>query len=370
MSRDIAKNLTLVLGSFIVALFFAEIILRVFLAIPYSMEVEYVPDGCLGFRLAPDRVYMLKSGGRCSVNNLGFRGAALTDPRNTAHRARIIAVGESSTFSYETDDEEIWTRVLEKKLRQRYGENIEVINAGVPGYSIFESKINYMYQLRALHPDVVIAYDTWNDIKWFRAVETGAYPKKGVSGKDLLTSILRHLQIAWRIRNYIDQVWTPRQRENRYGHFGGTGAAISPDGAAHEWERQNYDDLVLLLNNDKVIPVLSTQGGLLSSDNIEDPEVRAVVYTEYVNLSFEELLAQWNAVSRIIERAAKKGGALFIDVYSQVPHNRLMFLDHVHLTDAGNARVAQILFEGLIREPRIDSLMRSRNATSATGTIR
>lgn len=364
--KRLLKNLALCLASVCVSLALAEIVLRLFFPIPYSMELEYVPDGCLSFRLQPDRTYRLKSGGRCSVDHLGFRGADPVTLAKSEGRIRIVAVGGSATFSYETDDARIWTKELERLLRGRYGDHIEVINAGVPGYSTFESKIDYLYQLRQLKPDLVIAYETWNDIKFFRALEAGEFPRKGVPAPHPMTSLLRHLQLAWRVRNLIEEVWAPLERENRYGRFAGGPGAISPAGPAHLWEEKNFDDLVLLLRSDGVIPVLASQAGLLSRDNLADPKVRSVVYTEYANLTFAELLTEWNSVTEIIRRSAAERGALFIDVYGAVPHDTSMFADHVHLTDAGNAAVARALFDGLIRDPGVETLMRSKGAHVAS----
>jgi lysophospholipase L1-like esterase len=330
------------------------------------MEIEYVPDGYLGVRLQPDRVYTLKSGGRCTVDNLGFRGAGPVTIRKPEGRVRIAVVGGSAAFSYETDDDKTWPRLLERMLRARYARDIEVINAGVPGYSTFESKVDYLYQLRQLSPDLVIAYETWNDIKYFRSIDAGNYPRRGLAESHPVYSLLRHLQLAWRVRDFLDETWAPRQRENSFGHFATAAATIADDGAAHRWERKNFEDLAVLLNSDGVIPVLASQAGLLSADNIEDPKIRSVVYTEYVNLTFEELLRQWNAVTEIIRRAADEQRAVFIDVHARVPHDRSMFHDHVHLTEAGGAAVAQALFDGLTRDARVDALMKASRSLAAS----
>jgi hypothetical protein len=56
----LTKNLALALASVCFSLVLAEIILRVFYPISWSMEIEYIPDGYLGARLQPNRVYTLK----------------------------------------------------------------------------------------------------------------------------------------------------------------------------------------------------------------------------------------------------------------------------------------------------------------------
>lgn len=351
------RNIALVASSTFLGLLFAEIILRAFFPISYSMEVEYIPDGHLGHRFKPNKIYTLQSKGTCTINNLGFRRTTDVIPEKAPHTIRIVALGGSSTFSYHVDDQKTWTSLLEQKLKARYGHDFEVINAGVPGYSIFESKINYVYQIRPLRPDIVIVYHTWNDMKFFHLLERGTYPLKEVYRPNKINSFLRHFQLAWRLRNYLNEVIYPWQRENAYGSPPNYTVSITPNGRAHQWEKQNYDDLALLLKQDNVLPIFTSQAGLLSTENLDDPAIRALVYTEHQRLSFEETLTQWNAISKIIEHSARENDALFIDLYNAVPHQVDYLRDHVHLTEHGNALVAETLFNGLTQAARVDSLV-------------
>ena len=47
----------------------------------------------------------------------------------------------------------------------------------------------------------------------------------------------------------------------------------------------------------------------------------------------------------------------FVDLYDQVPHTQEFFLDRVHLTEKGNLRIAELLFEEMIANPQLDSLL-------------
>ena len=89
-----------------------------------------------------------------STNAHGFRGAELA-PDGT--RTRILAVGDSTTFGLEVNDEQAWPAQLQAILNAgEEGADYEVANAGVMGYSVLQS-------LRFLHkrgfdlaPDVVV----------------------------------------------------------------------------------------------------------------------------------------------------------------------------------------------------------------------
>ena len=77
---------------------------------------------------------------------------------------------------------------------------MQVINAGVPGYSSFDARNNYVYQLRRLDPDMILVYHSWNDIKYFRRVESEGMAMRGASGPveaQLLLPLLLRLSFAF-----------------------------------------------------------------------------------------------------------------------------------------------------------------------------
>jgi len=351
--KKIAAKLGLLLFGVFASLGLAEIVLRVFLPYRYSLEVEYLPDGHLGARLRPERTYRTPTGGKASINNLGYRGAETVFYEKPSGVFRIVALGGSSTFSHDTDDSRIWTALLERRLRDAFGPEIEVINAGIPGHDSFESMIHYQYRVRGMSPDAVLVCSIWNGMKRFRALEAGVPILKGVKRPHRLERFLKNFQIAWRVRNFHHQYVKPRLRENVYSEsLGSPAVAIRHGGRAHEWERRTYRDLALLLHVDGVLPVFISEGGLLSRETLQDPKVRAVVYAELQGLTFSQILEQWEAVTAIIREVAQEHGAVFIDAYHDLGHSLELFTDHVHLTDEGNAVMANVVYEGLVADAR------------------
>jgi lysophospholipase L1-like esterase len=105
---------------------------------------------------------------RIDVNSLGFRGPEIAVPK-PPETMRIFALGESSTFGWKgaRSHEEAWPGVLETKLRAAHpGRRIEVINAGVPGYTSIEQRINFMLRISHLQPDAILIYHGNNDLNW------------------------------------------------------------------------------------------------------------------------------------------------------------------------------------------------------------
>lgn len=356
-----AKAAALLVVATGVALVAAEGLLRALAPIRYSTALEYRPDGHLGARLVADRRYTLHDGGTVTVNRLGFRGSERLDWEKPAGAFRLVALGGSSTFCYQTDDAGIWTRLLELRLRERFGAAVQVVNAGTPGYGSFESKVHYLYRVRNLDPDAVLVYHGWNDLKRLRRVEARLDPvSKGVYRAEPLKAFARGLQLSWRLRALVQgraPGSLPPRAEDALPEAGD--APIAPGGRAHTWVRRNYRDLALLLRADDVLPVFVSQASLVSRETLAREETRQRIYAEYTDLAYEELLQQTLAVRALVRGVAAEQGALYVDGYAALPHALSHFHDHVHLTSVGNAALADALGEALQADPRFVRRLRA-----------
>ena len=122
---------------------------------------------------------------KINYNSLGFRGAEFSEikPSNTY---RIFMVGGSTMFgSGATSDETIIPAILQKIFSSDNSvQNIEVINAGIPGGNHLTEFDLIRQKLVTFSPDLVIIYDGWNDLKgdfpvngmrhhWWKSCETG-----------------------------------------------------------------------------------------------------------------------------------------------------------------------------------------------------
>lgn len=89
---------------------------------------------------------------------------------------RIVAIGGSSTYDVRIEDNaKTFTAQLEMLLRDAGGaRQVEVINAGVPGYNSWEMLINLEFRVLDLEPDLVIVYEGTNDVH-ARLVAPGTY---------------------------------------------------------------------------------------------------------------------------------------------------------------------------------------------------
>jgi lysophospholipase L1-like esterase len=78
---------------------------------------------------------------------------------------RALALGGSTTFGdLVRREEDTWVSQLELRIREQCGDDCDVINGGVGGYTVLENFIHYVTLLEDLAPDVVILYEGINDV--------------------------------------------------------------------------------------------------------------------------------------------------------------------------------------------------------------
>ena len=96
-----------------------------------------------------------------AINADGFRGETVPRAR-TPGVARIAFVGDSSTFGWDVDAPETFA-ARAGGLLAREGLAVEVLNAGVPGYSTHQGRTFLEKSVAAYRPDVVVLSFARND---------------------------------------------------------------------------------------------------------------------------------------------------------------------------------------------------------------
>jgi len=118
----------------------------------------------LGYALKPSFRSDPDDAQQCSHNALGFRGKETTWEKPPGV-FRIVTSGGSSVYGQsESCDAAVWSQRLEDHLKEK-GYDVEVINGGCSGYSLFENLINFELRLCDFHPDLLIQYEAINDMR-------------------------------------------------------------------------------------------------------------------------------------------------------------------------------------------------------------
>lgn len=93
----------------------------------------------------------------------GFRACKNnTNRKNCYPSPRIICLGDSCTFGWRTNCNETYPFLLEKQLRTKY-KNAQVYNAGVPGYTSFQTLLMFKYIVDEIRPHIAVIYTSNNE---------------------------------------------------------------------------------------------------------------------------------------------------------------------------------------------------------------
>jgi len=127
---------------------------------PHSASIM-MDDRDLGYRLRPN-----VSGGayasHVATNSLGFRGPELM--HTGTYSKRIIALGDSCTFGFGASDNGHTYPAQLQRLFAESGESVEIVNAGVVGYSSWQVLQFLKRDVLRLKPDRILIYVGWNDM--------------------------------------------------------------------------------------------------------------------------------------------------------------------------------------------------------------
>ena len=97
-----------------------------------------------------------------AINSLGFRDVEHA-PAKAPGVTRVLAIGDSFIEAYTVELEQSVTRRAES-IGRAQGCPVEVVNAGVHGYSTDQEALWFLNEGAALRPDVVVVFAYYNDI--------------------------------------------------------------------------------------------------------------------------------------------------------------------------------------------------------------
>jgi len=146
--------------------------------------------------LPPDRLPLFG----VIANAAGLREDHEVPRRKPAGETRILFLGDSTTFGYRVALGQTFVEQTEELLRQRHPDRaFECINAGVPGYTLFQGWRFLQTAGWDYAPDLVVLNFGWNDAESWDATgdeetwrrRAAALPPRGLRG-------LRLARLLWR----------------------------------------------------------------------------------------------------------------------------------------------------------------------------
>ncbi|HET9905173.1 MAG TPA: SGNH/GDSL hydrolase family protein [Anaerolineales bacterium] len=163
-SRSILINLSLIFASILFALFLSEIALRLIGFKPLYVSPErdrfWKYDSLLGWVHQPGQEGIFETPQFRTVvriNETGLRDRQRLYKRQ-GNGERIMVLGDSFAWGYGVEESERFSQLLEKSLE------VEVINAGVSGYSTDQELLWYKNEGIKYDTDLVILVIAGNDV--------------------------------------------------------------------------------------------------------------------------------------------------------------------------------------------------------------
>ena len=164
--KHILGNLSLVVISLGLGLFFAELLLRHFAAVDSGIEYR-IPHPVFGWVLEPGGSYLNRMGEakvRVAYNSKGFRDVEHTV--ENPHRVfRILVLGDSFMEAYSVELNQAFHKRVEQ-FAGDVGKEIETINLGVGGYGTLQEYLLFRELGVAYAPDLVLlSFYVANDLR-------------------------------------------------------------------------------------------------------------------------------------------------------------------------------------------------------------
>jgi hypothetical protein len=149
----VGYRIGLAVVSLIFSIFIAEVGLKLFY--PQIMEHDqmFEADPHLGWRFIPNRTGSIVFPGEANLyirtNSLGFRDNAL--PSANEKPRKLLVLGDSFVSNIAVPDNDVFTEVMERQLR-----NTAVLNFGVNGYGQVQSYLTLREWFERVNPDLMI----------------------------------------------------------------------------------------------------------------------------------------------------------------------------------------------------------------------
>ena len=340
-SEPFLKSKMLRLGFLVVTMFvLSEIALEIRARVRYgeARATYTVEHPVLGKTLIPN---FTRSGslGTLTINEHGFRGQSFSVVPQPGV-VRIACLGDSVVFGGGgmMNDDQTFPAVLGQLVGASLAaKHIEVINAGVPGWTTPKVLWDFEHRVAQFSPQVVVIYAIANDITAAMRTES---PKKTVTGMKSISLLSK---------------W-PKKNSVFYNAFRETTKFLRPETAGANFKEfpssakqkfyHDYKALVESCEKRGVTPVLVTLAQAFRPDQPRQVQLDLLGGSLW-GLGLEDVYLAHQTLNDVIRTIANEKGVPLVDIAERVPGGEKYFLDAIHYSVEGQKAVAELLAESL-----------------------
>lgn len=289
------------------------------------------------FELVPNIRQTAPSGDEFLINSKGFVGREF-ETRPSAGLTRIIAVGDSCTFTLG-----FWRiaypAVLERLLNAAWPQQrFEVINAGIEGYNSRFALERIRDEIVNYQPKIVTVYIGWNDLMKVNPENvsaTGSYPFLArMLEESYLMKAYKKLIFIY-LRPLFFQPVTERSEQDASAYDDFTPVAY----------QNNLREIVQTLDQKGIKCILFTLPTVVRPGMTQSELRKQAVFFPYFAGSFgvDTFLSLHRAYNRVIRRVGTESGVPIVDldeIFNTRDKNNL-FWDTMHPSKKGNQLIAE-----------------------------
>lgn len=357
--NDRLLNWILLAIVFIWGIFLVEMFLR---TNPLFSTIEiqkysppYQPSAFSQHQFEPSTFYLMSARTKDTIRILsnGFSRKEF-HPHKEEGVIRIFVVGGSHV--YDPNSQEIqgdWVNQIEAILRDKGISNIEVINAGVPGWRTFDSIGRLLSELHYYEPDYIVLCHSYNDLKYFGWVSPNETPFYNIPALVKKThapvgpgkKAIENLQIYLRLKNLLNKYKSKVMAKDLDYILGRDTiySSISP-WAIRQFEI-NIKSFVAISRAIGVKPILTTQPRHIDESTLSyyvDHQKRGDKLTS-TKLDAPTLLAAYTQCDSLIKAIAKESEVPVIDLSAHCSGNRSKFSDIIHYQNGGGKCASEMM---------------------------
>lgn len=313
-------------------------------------ETRYVVDPASGLKvLRPNRVFK-GSEAIFRTNSLGLRSAEISVHRSPGS-LRLAIVGASTVMgAYAKDNDKTFSAFLEKKLRAEWDNGaVEVINAGIGGYTLNDERMMLERIIAPLTPDMVLVYPGFNDFSDYCAPQENSSPTFSRKG-------LPELKVpSWLLSTDLvlkNTVFLRQKPESSVSYKNVRTVDLEP-------YRKRLTALVDSAKKLGVPVILITNARAYQRDQQRAEQSRLAESARYINPCFdvEGLHDLYDMHNVAISKEAERAGVALLLLGEKMVGGKRYFSDSTHFSEQGEELAATIILEFIKNQSLIPGLM-------------
>ena len=261
----------------------------------------------------------------------GFRGSTEFD--TSGRNLRIVCLGGSSTYGTRVAESHSFPSQLQMAMNETSEEGVEVVNAGVAGYSTFNIIPLLSYRITELQPEICVFYvgfnDMWNALHFAGLNADNSHAQKAWEAPDMKSQFWRYSVLVDKI---ADRLGYPSPRSPHVHTVCWHPMSGDPESNWREnnapWFERNLVTLVSICRGHNIRPVVCLQ----ATDFKGHPRGHDQIW--------EQAMQRARTVIRTV---ASELDVDVIDLDTPMSDHPEYFADCLHMNEEGNRVRGQIV---------------------------